>query len=149
MVAASVRHLHSLRLLRRDKGWINSLLQEAANERQHLLTALKLYKPGKFMRLMLLFTQGIFYNFFFIFYLISPRVAHRFVGFLEEEAVLTYTRVAEEIAEGRLPEWENYVSSRAAPPSCTELTYFLPISPCHSLPLRLLSTTGTSKRTQR
>lgn len=110
MVAASIRHLHSLRLLRRDKGWIKLLLEDAANERMHLLIGLKLYKPGKIMRGLLLLTQGIFYNFFFLFYLISPRIAHRFVGFLEEEAVITYTRIAEEIKEGRLPEWENYVS---------------------------------------
>ena len=66
------------------------------------------------MRALLLLTQGVFYNFFFLFYLISPRIAHRFVGFLEEEAVITYTRIAEEIAEGRLPEWENYVSEAVA-----------------------------------
>lgn len=89
MVAAVLRHLHSLRLLRRDGGWINTMLADAANERQHLLVALKLYEPGWFMRTMLLFTQGIFWNFFFVFYLIAPRVAHRFVGVLEEEAVLT------------------------------------------------------------
>lgn len=111
MVAASVRHLHSLRLLRRDKGWIHTLLEDAANERQHLLVALKLYKPGVFMRTMLLLAQGVFYNFFFIFYLISPRIAHRFVGILEEEAVLTYSRICDDIVEGRLPEWENYVSA--------------------------------------
>jgi Alternative oxidase len=28
-VAASVRHLHSLRLMRRDKGWIRTLLEDA------------------------------------------------------------------------------------------------------------------------
>lgn len=89
MVAAACRHLHSLRLLRRDKGWIHTMLEDAANERQHLLVALKLYQPGIFMRTMLLFAQGIFFNFFFFFYLIAPRVAHRFVGVLEEEAVYT------------------------------------------------------------
>lgn len=89
MVAAVLRHLHSLRLLRRDGGWINTMLADAANERQHLLVALKMYEPGWFMRSFLLITQGVFWNFFFVFYLIAPRVAHRFVGVLEEEAVLT------------------------------------------------------------
>jgi ubiquinol oxidase len=114
MVAASVRHLHSLRLLRRDKGWVATLLEEAANERQHLLVALKMYKPGRFMRTMLLLAQGVFYNFFFFFYLVAPRVAHRFVGILEEEAVLTYSRICDDIVEGRLPEWEHYPAPRIA-----------------------------------
>lgn len=114
MVAASVRHLHSLRLLRRDKGWIGTLLEDAANERQHLLCALKLYKPGIFMRSILILAQGVFYNFFFFFYLISPRVAHRFVGILEEEAVVTYSRICDDILEGRLPEWEHYPAPQIA-----------------------------------
>lgn len=90
MMAAMARHLHSLRLLRRDKGWIQTLLEDAANERQHLLVALKLYQPGMFMRLLLIGAQGVFCNFFFLLYLLAPRIAHRFVGVLEEEAVVTY-----------------------------------------------------------
>lgn len=30
--------------------------------------------------------QGVFFNAFFVSYLISPRICHRFVGYLEEEA---------------------------------------------------------------
>lgn len=48
----------------------------------------------------------MFFNAFFVSYLISPRTAHRFVGFLEEEAVITYTREIEDIDAGRLPQWE-------------------------------------------
>ncbi|MCO5554297.1 hypothetical protein L7F22_007825 [Adiantum nelumboides] len=114
MVAAACRHLHSLRLLRRDKGWIHTMLEDAANERQHLLVALKLYQPGIFMRTMLLFAQGIFFNFFFFFYLVAPRVAHRFVGVLEEEAVYTYSRIVDDIRSGRLPEWEAYPAPQIA-----------------------------------
>ncbi|PWN31413.1 alternative oxidase, partial [Meira miltonrushii] len=114
MVAAVLRHLHSLRLLRRDGGWINTMLADAANERQHLLVALKMYDPGWFMRSFLIITQGIFWNFFFVFYLIAPRVAHRFVGILEEEAVLTYSRIIDDIKEGRLPEWDNYPAPQIA-----------------------------------
>ena len=33
MVSAMLRHLRSLRGLRRDHGWIHTLLQEAENER--------------------------------------------------------------------------------------------------------------------
>lgn len=108
MVAATCRHLQSLRLMRRDKGWIHTMLEDAENERMHLLVALHLSgKPGLIARTFVLLAQGVFYNFFFIFYLLSPRVAHRFVGVLEEEAVLTYSLILEDLKEGRLPEWEN------------------------------------------
>ncbi|KAL8920238.1 MAG: hypothetical protein Q9172_004591 [Xanthocarpia lactea] len=105
MVAASVRHLHSLRRLKRDNGWIETLLEEAYNERMHLLTFMKMAEPGRFMKLMILGAQGVFYNGFFLAYLISPRICHRFVGFLEEEAVTTYSRAIADIEAGKLPKW--------------------------------------------
>ncbi|SJX63004.1 related to alternative oxidase precursor, mitochondrial [Sporisorium reilianum f. sp. reilianum] len=107
MVAASCRHLQSLRLMKRDKGWIHTMLEDAENERMHLLTFMAVAKPGWIARTFALLAQGVFYNFFFVFYLTAPKVAHRFVGVLEEEAVLTYSYILEDLKEGRLPEWEN------------------------------------------
>jgi ubiquinol oxidase len=43
---------------------------------------------------------------FFISYLISPRTCHRFVGYIEEEAVKTYTLAIQDIDEGKLPAWK-------------------------------------------
>ena len=86
---------------------IETLLEEAYNERMHLLTFLKIAEPGRFMRLMILGAQGVFYNGFFLAYLISSRTCHRFVGYLEEEAVLTYTRLIADLDAGRLPKWQN------------------------------------------
>lgn len=86
---------------------IETLLEEAFNERMHLLTFLKLAEPGWFMRLMVLGAQGVFFNGFFLAYLASPRICHRFVGYLEEEAVITYTRAIEELEAGKLPQWNN------------------------------------------
>ncbi|KAJ5380730.1 Alternative oxidase [Penicillium cataractarum] len=106
MVGGMLRHLRSLRRMKRDNGWIETLLEEAFNERMHLLTFLKLAEPGWFMRLMVLGAQGVFFNGFFLSYLISPRICHRFVGYLEEEAVLTYTRAIKELEDGHLPEWK-------------------------------------------
>ncbi|KAF8333536.1 alternative oxidase [Cantharellus anzutake] len=107
MVAAACRHLRSLRLMKRDAGWIHTLLQEAENERMHLMTFMTLKKPSRFFRASVLAAQGVYYNAFFLAYLISPRTAHRFVGYLEEEAVFTYSRIIKEIEDGHLPEWEN------------------------------------------
>jgi ubiquinol oxidase len=72
----------------------------------HLLTFLKLYTPGLFMRTMILGAQGVFFNGFFLCYLASPRTCHRFVGYLEEEAVITYTRAITDIDAGKLPLWQ-------------------------------------------
>jgi ubiquinol oxidase len=68
MVAATLRHLTSLRLMRRDSGWIHTLLEEAENERMHLMTFMTLRKPSRFFRAIVLGAQGVFYNLFFIFF---------------------------------------------------------------------------------
>mmetsp|Transcript_8803 Transcript_8803/g.32452 ORF Transcript_8803/g.32452 Transcript_8803/m.32452 type:complete len:381 (-) Transcript_8803:1879-3021(-) len=105
MVGGMLRHLHSLRTMKRDHGWIHTLLEEAENERMHLLTFLEIRKPGPFMRLMVLLAQGTFFNLFFLSYLLSPRTCHRFVGYLEEEAVRTYTHILHDIDSGALEAW--------------------------------------------
>lgn len=107
MCAATIRHLRSLRLMRRDSGWIHTLLEEAENERMHLMTFMTIKEPSIFFRALILGAQGVMYNMFFLSYLISPATCHRFVGYLEEEAVYTYTRAIRELEEGRIPEWEN------------------------------------------
>ncbi|KAI0070147.1 AOX-domain-containing protein [Panus rudis PR-1116 ss-1] len=107
MVAATLRHLRSLRLMRRDAGWIHTLLEEAENERMHLMTFMTIKKPSPFFRLLVIGAQGVFYNMFFLSYLMSPRTCHRFVGILEEEAVVTYTRCIQDIEAGRIPGWTN------------------------------------------
>ncbi|TKX21760.1 alternative oxidase [Elsinoe australis] len=107
MVAGMLRHLHSMRRMKRDNGWIETLLEESYNERMHLLTFLKMAEPGPFMRLMVLGAQGVFFNAMFVAYLISPKTCHRFVGYLEEEAVYTYSRQIKDLDAGRLPEWQN------------------------------------------
>lgn len=106
MVAGMLRHLRSLRRLQRDNGWIESLLEEAYNERMHLLTFLKMAEPGWIMKTMIIGAQGVFFNGMFLAYLISPKTCHRFVGYLEEEAVLTYTRIINDLEAGKLPKWE-------------------------------------------
>ncbi|XP_033624965.1 alternative oxidase, mitochondrial-like isoform X2 [Asterias rubens] len=107
MVAAMTRHLRSLRKLQRDHGWIHTLLEEAENERMHLMTALELRKPGKLFMFGVLLTQGISVNLFFFAYLCSPRFCHRFVGYLEEEAVITYTKLIKDLDDGKLKVWGN------------------------------------------
>lgn len=105
MTAAFIRHLHLIRLLKRDKAWIETLLDEAYNERMHLLTFIKIGKPSLFTRFMIYMGQGVFCNIFFFMYLLNPRYCHRFVGYLEEEAVSTYTHLIHELQAGKLPKF--------------------------------------------
>jgi ubiquinol oxidase len=100
MVAGALTHLRSLRRLEDDRGWIKTLLDEAENERAHLLTFMQIAQPSRAERLLILVAQGVFFNAFFFFYLFWPRVAHRFVGYLEEEAVVSYTQYLEDIDRG-------------------------------------------------
>ncbi|KAJ3554885.1 hypothetical protein NM688_g2878 [Phlebia brevispora] len=111
MVGATLRHLRSLRLMRRDSGWIHTLLEEAENERMHLMTFMTLRKPPLWFRGLVILAQGVFYNAFFLTYLFSPKICHRFVGYLEEEAIVTYTKCIEDMEAGRIPEW----TDKAAP----------------------------------
>jgi hypothetical protein len=107
MVAGMLRHLRSLRSMKRDNGWIETMLEDAYNERMHLLTFLQMAEPGMFMKLMILGAQGVFCNGFFVAYLLSPKTCHRFVGYLEEEATKTYTFAIEDLESGKLPGWQN------------------------------------------
>ncbi|ORY34016.1 alternative oxidase 1 [Naematelia encephala] len=114
MVGGTLRHLRSLRLLRRDGGWIHTLLEEAENERMHLLTFMTISQPTIFTRALVLAAQGVFYNAFFLTYLVSPKTAHRFVGALEEEAVRTYTHCIADLEAGLIPEWTDVPAPKIA-----------------------------------
>ena len=101
MVGATINHLTCLRRMCDDKGWIRTLMDEAENERMHLMTFVEIAKPTLFERLVILGVQWVFYVAFFGLYLISSKTAHRIVGYFEEEAVLSYTLYLKEIDEGR------------------------------------------------
>ena len=101
MVGAALTHLRCLRTMSDDHGWIRTLMEEAENERMHLMTFLEVAQPTYFERLMIQLVQAVFYIGFFGLYLISPRTAHRVVGYFEEEAVLSYSLYLAEIDAGR------------------------------------------------
>ncbi|KAF9102496.1 inducible alternative oxidase 2 [Mortierella sp. GBA35] len=102
MVAGMLRHLRSLRRCNHDGGWISHLLHEAENERMHLLTWMKVSQPTLFERALVTAIQGVFFNVFFALYMVSDRTAHRVVGYLEEQAVISYTHMLDEIDAGVL-----------------------------------------------
>ena len=103
MVGATLNHLKCLRRMCDDKGWIKTLMDEAENERMHLMTFIEVCKPTLFERFVVVAAQWVFYLFFFGLYLVSSKTAHRVVGYFEEEAVISYTHYLREIDEGRHP----------------------------------------------
>lgn len=103
MVGATINHLKCLRRMCDDRGWIKTLMDEAENERMHLMTFIEVAKPTLFERFVIVAVQWVFYLFFFMLYLVSSKTAHRVVGYFEEEAVISYTHYLAEIDEGRSP----------------------------------------------
>ena len=103
MVGGALQHLRALRRMESDQGWIHTLLDEAENERMHLMTFIGIAQPTWIERLIILLAQGVFFNGFFLLYLLSPKTAHRVVGYFEEEAVYSYTEYLAEVENGMTP----------------------------------------------
>jgi ubiquinol oxidase len=102
MVAGMWQHLRSLRNMEPDeRGWIKTLLEEAENERMHLMIFIEIAKPNWFERLLVLFAQFAFWHFYFVLYVFFPITAHRMVGYFEDQAVISYTHYLEEIDAGK------------------------------------------------
>jgi len=103
MVAGMWQHLRSLRKMQPDdRGWIKTLLDEAENERMHLMIFIEIAKPNWIERLLIMFAQFVFWHFYFVLYVLFPKTAHRMVGYFEDQAVISYTQYLEEIDSGRV-----------------------------------------------
>ncbi len=80
----------------------------------HLFFFLKQRNPGISFRMTIAAAQGVFFNAFFFGYMISPSLCHRFVGYLEEEAVHTYTVLLDCLDKGKLEKWAETKAPREA-----------------------------------
>ena len=100
MVGGLLQHLKSLRHIREDEGWIRELLDEAENERMHLMTFIHIAQPSLLERGLIMLGQAVFFNTYFFLYLFAPKTAHRVVGYLEEEAVISYTSYLAQLDAG-------------------------------------------------
>ncbi len=102
LVGAALIHLRCLRWMKHDHGWIRALMEEAENERMHLMTFIEIARPNWLERALVLCAQAGFFTFFLLLYLLSPRTAHRLVGYFEEQAVVSYSQYLQEIDSGRV-----------------------------------------------
>ena len=102
MVGAALVHLRCLRWMRDDEGWIRTLMDEAENERMHLMTFIEIARPNWLERALVLVAQAAFFTFFLLLYIVSSRTAHRLVGYFEEQAVISYTQYLQQIDSGKV-----------------------------------------------
>ena len=103
MVAGMWNHLRSLRKMEPDdRGWIKTLLEEAENERMHLMIFIEIAKPNWFERGLILLAQGVFWHFYLFLYVFFPTTAHRMVGYFEDQAVISYTQYLNRIESGAI-----------------------------------------------
>ena len=102
MVAGMFNHMKALRRMKDDEGWIRELLDEAENERMHLMIFLDVAKPSWIERALVLIGQGVFILVYTLIYLLSSKIAHRVVGYFEEEACKSYTEYLAKIDDGEV-----------------------------------------------
>lgn len=99
-VAAFHHSLYSYRNVEPSNPLIRTFMEEAENERMHLRIFSEVAQPTRFERTLIKLTQAGFTAAFSVAYFTHQRTAHRFVGYIEEKAVDSYTRYLREIDAG-------------------------------------------------
>ena len=103
MVAGMLIHLRSLRKMERGNGtMIHEMLEEAENERKHLMFFIEIAQPNQFERFLIVMAQFIFWHFYLVFYILAPKTAHKMIAYFEEEAVRSYTEYLDLIESGQI-----------------------------------------------
>ena len=96
--------LHAKSLRKMKTGWgpkIREMMEEAENERMHLMIFIDIAQPTWLERWIVLFAQFIFIIFYTILYIFFPKTAHRMIHYFEEEAVVSYTNYLHMISSGQ------------------------------------------------
>lgn len=102
MVAGVWLHAKSLRKMK--TGWgpkIREMMEEAENERMHLMIFIDIAKPTWLERWIVLLAQFVFIIFYTLLYIFFPKTAHRMIHYFEEEAVVSYTNYLHMISSGQ------------------------------------------------
>ena len=81
---------------------IQELLDEAVNERKHLMFFIEIAQPNRFERFLIVLAQFIFWHFYLVMYLISPSTSHKMIAYFEEEAVRSYDEYIKLIEAGEI-----------------------------------------------
>ena len=102
MVAGVWLHMKSLRKMKTGLGpKIREMMEEAENERMHLMIFIDIAKPTWLERWIVLFAQFIFIIFYLLLYIFFPKTAHRMTHYFEEEACKSYTQYLHQVESGQ------------------------------------------------
>jgi len=113
-IMGGYRHFRSLRNMSYDGGRIFTHMEEAENERMHLIICMQLFEAAWYTKAAVVVAQILITPFCWFFCLLNPRYLNRFVGYLEELACETYGTVLEHISN---PEKQLHVwNEMKAPP---------------------------------
>ena len=85
-------------------GWgpkIREMMEEAENERMHLMIFIDIAQPTWLERWIVLLAQFVFIIFYTLLYIFFPKTAHRMIHYFEEEAVVSYTNCLHMISSGQ------------------------------------------------
>ena len=102
MVAGVWLHAKSLRKMK--TGWgpkIREMMEEAENQRMHLMIFIDIAQPTWLERWIVLLAQFVFIIFYTLLYIFFPKTAHRMIHYFEEEAVVSYTNYLHMISSGQ------------------------------------------------
>ena len=58
--------------------------------------------PSGFERFLVVMAQFVFWHYYLLVYVLSPKTAHKMVYYFEEEAVRSYTSYLQQIEEGKI-----------------------------------------------
>lgn len=86
-----------------DHSRSDTLYEESKNELMHLKTFIEITQPSMAEKALIFGAQTMFFLTFSALYITSRKTAHRLVGFIEEEAVNSYTSYLREIDERYMP----------------------------------------------
>eukprot|EP00347_Sterkiella_histriomuscorum_P005191 403357544 len=114
LVVGTAKYFKNLKDMKTDRALVHFMLEESENERTHLYLWLNYQKPKFISRMGIAFKQIAFWNVFFLTYIFSPYVCHRFMGYLEEEAIYNYTMFLKQIDNGNLKELQNEPAPKLA-----------------------------------
>ncbi len=118
MVAGMWIHLKSLRSMKTGYGpLIRELLAEAENERMHLMFFIEIAKPSRLERTLILIAQLVFWNYYFLLYVLAPKTAHKMIHYFEEEAVRSYTSYWR-LSKTERPKTLRHPNSRSTTTAC-------------------------------
>ena len=69
----------------------------------HLMFFIDIAKPNVIERWLVLFAQFLFWQFYFLVYVIDFKTAHRMIAYFEQEAVKSYTEYLGMVERGEVP----------------------------------------------